>query len=798
MTTYLRVDLAGNAQKGLRELSEQAADTAQEMRPLKTATEEADGEFAKQSEIIEALRLQHESLVGAMRETVDQSQKVAAEQSAQRAAYEQTGSVVNNLITTGGGLVLTYWKMQSASKALNAVMGFFGKNSGTARVALAGLGTAAKAAAPRLLLLAGGAAATGGALFALYGAYQAGVSVMKLFDAGLKQGAKATEEQRKKFADLQSEARRTGETVEEAAARMGVSLKELDVHSANLITTLGKGSFDVANKFVQPFTGAFRRLTEQFQEVDGNWGKAVKTLTDGFESAFKDLAEGTGSLARDLVSPFEEGLSMAISLRDEWLQNDSVLMQVANTVRDHVTSQFKLLGTGTQEAGKWFTESRDAASANIAVYFGWAESAEKVRNELKQLREARQASNKVDDFQNASKDDFARLRGVFEAADNERAKQAEKEKVRAYETTEQIDAELAKLRQAAGEKARIDKLTAEETAKLAQQVQILETRRAEIVTEARKAEVEATRRAAEEAQKAEAARMKAIEEQIRKQEEQQQKLFDLYREENQSTSLQALQDRHRLEMRQMDAKGLNEEQKHRARVRQIEEEMRLRDEQADSEEDRVKVSAERDRALAKEATDYQIQQLDREVAATRKAEEDKLKAADEAKRQREEFLKQQGIDGNQILNQVDPRQVRKQLQDKAAAEAARKFYDENAGRVDMTDAKQFRDFERKSRQAQDKARAQAARQFARGQTDPEQLAAAQQEAAANTLQAMADNGQVTQEAVKALAELTQQASIERQNNERLSAEVAQIRKAMPALNQSARNDLKRAKAGSLL
>jgi hypothetical protein len=796
VATTLRVDIGGNAQRGLRDLAEQAAETAGQMRPLASATTEADTELDKQAQIVEALRLQHDNLVKSMAQTVEQSKLVGAEQASQKVAYEQTGSVVNNLITTAGGLTLAYWKMQSATKAFGMAQGWLAKQGG-AKVALAGIGATAKAAAPRLLLLAGGAAATGGALFALYGVYKAGAGVLGAFDAGLKQSAKATDEQKKKFQELKDEAKRSGESLEETAKRMGVSLKDLDVHTTNLITTIGKGGMQVVEGFVTPFTGAFRRISEQFSEVEGSWPKAVKTLTEGFSSSFKQLGQDTKSFAADLMSPFEDGLSMAIGLRDEWLQNDGVLMQLAGTVKDYVSEGFGNFGKTLKESGKWFVESRDAAAGNIAVFMEWADSAESVSEELRKIREARQASNKVDDFQNASKDDYQRLRDVFAAADKEREKQAEKEKTRAIETEAQVEEQLTILRRAAAEKALIDQLTVEEAEKLAAKVQILEARRVEIITEARKAEQEATRKAAEESKRIEEKRLKEIEERVKKEQELQQKLYDLAREERQASQMGGMQNTHSVEMKRLEATGTTREHLHRKRLDQIHEEMDLLESQADTEEQRIKAQSQRERAVSKANTDFQIEQIAREVEATKKAEEEKLRAADELKRRREEMLKAQGIDGNGLLGGVDPREVRKRLQDQAAAGAAGKFQEQNAGKFDLQDPKQFRDYERKMKAEQNKARSQAARQFAQGKTAPEDLARAQQDAAKDMLQALADSGQINQETVNTLLEFAKAAAQERELVSKINADLLQLKKVAGALQNGAKNDMGKGKAGGL-
>ncbi len=793
MATTLRVDIAGNAQKGLRELAEQAANTADQMKPLEAATSGADVELEKQSQIVEALRLQHDSLVKSMQQTVEQSKQVAAEQSAQKAAYEQTGSVLNTLIVSGAGLVTTYWQMKSMAALSSKALGWLGKNGGTARVALSGLGATARAVGPRLLLVAGSAAAIAPALLALYGVYKAGTGVVNAFDAGLKQSAKATDEQRKKFQELSDESKRAGETLEETAKRMGVSLKDLDVHSTNLITTIGKGGYEVAEGFLKPFTGAFRRVSEQFSDVEGSWPKAVKSLTEGFSESFKKLSEDTNSFAADLVSPFEDALSMAIGLRDEWLQNDGVLVQLADTVKSYVSESFENLGNRLKTAGEWIGETRDAASANIAVWMEWAESVETVSEELRKIREARQASNKIDDFQNASKDDFQRLREVFSKSEKEREKLAEKERVRALDTEEMIDKELATLRAAAGEMARIDKFTAEEKEKLATKVQALEARRVEVIQEARRAEQEATRKAAEESRRAEEKRLKEIQERIEKEQELHEKLLKMDREERQASQMGNLQNTHTIEIKKLETNGATRKRLHEERIKQIHEEMDLLEQQADTEEEKIKAQAQREREINKATTDFKLEQIARELEAVKKAEEEKLKAADEAKRRREAMLQAQGIDGNQVLANIDPRDVRKRLQDQAGAKAAQEFYDKNAGQYDLTDAKQFREFDRKMKAEQNKARGRAAAQFAQGRTDPEELAKAQRSAATETLQALADNGRLNQETVDALAEMAKQAASERELNEKLTNDVNQLKKVMGVLQAGAKNSINKAK-----
>lgn len=243
------------------------------------------------------------------------------------------------------------------------------------------------------------------------------------------------------------------------------------------------------------------------------------------------------------------------------------------------------------------------------------------------------------------------------------------------------------------------------------------------------------------------------------------------------------------------------------------------------------------KAIDKE-NEARIKAAEVERQAREKAKADAIRIEQEKQNALKGMLEEKGVSGKQILQQQDPRQVVKILQDKAAEEAEQKFNRENKPgaitaasrerlnrmirenearrkRAEETGEQQdtpvlsieqiiakakeeeVRLRDRRKEAAIKSARTEAFRDFRTGTTNSQELAQAQGQAAQQQISAMQASGQLSGQTVAAVRSLVNAAQQNQMTTEALQQQVQQLQQQANLLNQNAGAVRQRAQRGGV-
>lgn len=252
-----------------------------------------------------------------------------------------------------------------------------------------------------------------------------------------------------------------------------------------------------------------------------------------------------------------------------------------------------------------------------------------------------------------------------------------------------------------------------------------------------------------------------------------------------ATKVAALEEEIRLHNQTENESRLNTQTRKAFKDRQDDLQKQLRDAQQEA----AKIVLDTDRKLAVAEADFKRQQLtrqiqDRTAAAAKQIElEKQKKEALDRLAKGEGTSSGEGIDAQAILKAQRPQDVRKQLMDRAAAEARQRFRFENRDldrRAESSD-----DAREELKRGQNKAAAEAAKQasqdFAKGKTDPARLAQAEVDAANKTAQALVQRGDLDKSVAQALANQLQIAAQQQAKQEQLDRELKALKDGQDAL-----------------
>lgn len=232
----------------------------------------------------------------------------------------------------------------------------------------------------------------------------------------------------------------------------------------------------------------------------------------------------------------------------------------------------------------------------------------------------------------------------------------------------------------------------------------------------------------------------------------------------------------------MQAQGASAEDLHQAKLRQIDLETRQRLESADTEDAREQILFDAQRERLQAEGNFHRQQMQQQ-ARDRQQKAQAEAAAEQAKHDQIKALLQQsgGPTGHDLLTQQDPRQVLAALQARRAQAAAEKFRAEHGDEVNDGDSRSRARFAARERAVRQQAERDAFQDFRRGDVNPQELANAQVQAGQQTLSTLQQSGQLSQDVVKVLSQQLQAAAQEQQVLSQLQQQVANLQKASDQL-----------------
>lgn len=491
-------------------------------------------------------------------------------------------------------------------------------------------------------------------------------------------------------------------------------------------------------------------------------------------------ADLTGSVARplrDLVLAYAEVGAEVLGLNRAW---QGAVTQ-AKTWTDNVVENLNSLRKGADDL------------ADFALGPGYSKIAKE---------QAEWAANLQ-----ATEENFQRLRDSHAKFAKDQETAAENRRVAALETTAQIDNEIFKERERAGQLAAQRRLSAEEAEAHYRKLNALEQRRTQIVDAESREQARLAKEAADERLKAEqdaVRRQKEVAEKwLAEQNDLRRRARDFELELSINANAAALNEF----STRLEAEGKDYESAHRARKRLIEQERDERAAAAESEAEFQQAHHDAALRLQREELDYRLATIRRQVDAQKRADEEAIESARKKKEELARLLEvNQAPTGQEILNQVDPRQALAERRAKAAAEAARKrVLDDPRNQQLREEALTNVGASNRLRRMQEQAAKQAAREarigafqdVRRGQVDPQELAQAQREAASRMLETSAQNGNISQELAAMFRDQVQTAADVQATQQTILRDLAQLKGPVRLLLANASAARQRAQQGSV-
>lgn len=601
----------------------------------------------------------------------------------------------------------------------------------------------------------------GGPVALLYTGYKGLTLILDNTGKSLQQSADATDAQREAFERLQIEAVTAGQSVQRYAKQQGVDLADL----------------------------------------------AVTTTTN-----LDRVSESAGNLGSALGRPFVEGARAAGDLADSlnplpalWKAIDSA----ATSATDGIVARTDF---AAESAGKLVDNLRAAA-----VAAGGGDGAQYVR-EAQQLRELEQLHEKLNRQREEEREHFDRLRTANAGLEAARRNATETARLQTLDSIAAIDGEMDKQRQAAGQRASAREFDEEAETAYSNRMAMLESRRTQLL-------------------QAEAAKRKDLLQQIREETETRERESLERRAANENDALRRSVTRYNewaedvraaqkrandfahefaanannaiLEdlIVRLDAEGDQEETLHRAKIQLIREETDQRIAAAETVEEREKAFYDGLLRLQREEQQHQRDVIRSEVEERKKAADEALAVETKKREALKKTLQDVGVaDGQQMLQQIDPRRALMDQRGKAAADSARNRVLNDPRNAQLredalTSVEASRRLERMQRQAaaaaEREARAGAFRDLRRGKVDPAELAAAQNETGQQMLQSLQKNGQLSGDTVQILGETLQAAANQQAVTDGLQRQLDQLKPIVRAMLTTSSQQRDRATKGGL-
>lgn len=525
------------------------------------------------------------------------------------------------------------------------------------------------------------------------------------------------------------------------------------------------------------------------------------------------VAKASAKLGQELGRPFRD----AVTYGREWVGDVNLLGDAWEWFDGRVTEAAKNIEQNAGAVGKAHNRLADQGSGKLSELFG-GESADEVGRQLSAYRELADAQAKLAEKQDKSFLGFERLRETHQGFEQSRRAAAEAQRLASLETLAQIDAEINRQKDLAGQKAAAGRFDEDAQKGHAAVLNQLEQQRTQIVrAEAEKQKrlrkeirEETERREKESLQR----RIDAENDALRRSVEAYnqwaadvraaRKRADDFAREYADTANNAILENL---ITRLEAEGDQAETAHRARRELIQQETDQRIAAADTQEERERAFYDGLKRLQREDLAHQQRVIRDEVAARKQAADEAVRIEQQKRDELQRLLQQAGApDAKELLGQIDPRKALMDQRGKAAADAARRRVLEDPDNQRLraealtsvgASSRLRRMQEAAARQAEREARAGAGRAFNRGEVDPRELSQAQQQAGQQMLQTLQQNGQLSGDVVQVLQQQLQAAADQQGTLAVLQQQVAQLQRASQAIGNGAAAQRQRAQRGGV-
>lgn len=602
---------------------------------------------------------------------------------------------------------------------------------------------------------------TGPAVAITYGSYKALTSILDATGREFQQSADATDEQKAAFERLKIEATTAGQSLQRYAKESGQSLEEL---GATTTSNLNK------------------------------------------------IETAGGKLGSALAAPFSEGAAAAGALLDEI----NPLPALLEAIDKGVTAATDAAVEGLE----YRAEGTRALVDNIrakTITLGGGDGGQYLK-EIEQLRELEQLHDRLNEQREKEQEHFARLRQVHAEYEAQRQNAAEAERLRGLDTLAEIDAEITRQKDLAGQKAAALQFDEKAQQQHLSRLNQLEQQRTQIV----RAEAEKQKRLREEIREETERREKeSLQRRIDAENDALRRSVEAYNQwaadvraarkraddfarEYADTANNAILENL---ITRLDAEGDQDETAHRARQELIQQETDQRIAAADTQEERERAFYDGLKRLQREDLAHQQRVIRDEVAARKQAADEAVRIEQQKRDALQRLLQQAGApDAKELLGQIDPRKALMDQRGKAAADAARRRVLEDPDNQRLrTEAltsvgasnRLRRMQEAAARQAEREARVGAGRAFNRGEVDPRELSQAQRQAGQQMLQTLQQNRQLSGDVVQVLQQQLQAAADQQGTLAVLQQQVAQLQRASQAIGNGAAAQRQRAQRGGV-
>lgn len=558
------------------------------------------------------------------------------------------------------------------------------------------------------------------------------------------------------------------------------------------------GALDAASKKLEQTKNATAEQKKEFAELRKEADALRVSIEEAASRAGVDLeklaVEGTGNIARIKDATSDLSGAVARPLRDLAMAYAHVGAEVLglNRAWEGAVTQAKSWTDNVIENIRGLEKLADGL-ADWALGPGYSKIAKE---------QAEWAANTK-----ATEENFKRLRETHAKFVKDQELAGENRRVAALETTGQIDNEISKERERAGQLAAQRRLSAEEAEAHYRKLNALEQRRTQIVDAETREQARAAKEAADERLRAEQDALRRQKEIAEKWVEEQNDLRRRARDFELELSVNANAAFLTEFATRLEAEGKDYESAHRARKRLIEQERDERAAAAESEAEFQKAHHDAALKLQREELDFRLATIRRQVEAQKKADEEAVESARKKKEALAKLLEEnQAPSGQDILNQVDPRQALAERRAKAAADSARnrvlndprnqQLREEALTNVGASNRLR-RMQEQAAKQAAREARIGAFQDVRRGKVDPQELAQAQRESATRMLETSVQNKDISQELAIMFRDQVQTAAEVQATQQTMLRDIEALKGPVKILLANAASARQRAQQGSV-
>lgn len=585
---------------------------------------------------------------------------------------------------------------------------------------------------------------------------------------------------------------------------------------AAVLDRTGKKVVDTVEDFsnateeqIQAFNELAQESTRTGEAIDEIMARAGKTWEDFgvrivpvVETNLDRVHEAAASLGPALIEPFQEGAAAARDLYNSMELTIDVFGWIDRAATKQ-TDNFVANVGAMKSAWRSFV---DQQRASVAEDLGG--NAKEYLEEVKALRELSAWHEKMDRQREEERDDFARLRKINADLESDRQQAESRKRLDAMKTLSEIDAEIQRQREKAGQMAaarQFDRQSAEQHAAAMADLERRRTVIAEAEERRRLAIAEAGRKFRQDMEE------RSLREQARLRDDYLRESREAYErhQEIMTQREQAIRDfrfaLHREVVNDaiaaLEREGADAETIHAAKLQQIEQERNQRLAATDDQLEKERILFEAEQRLLQEESAFRREQLRKQVDDERRAAEEKLRIRKELHDRLRGQLEGQGVTGESILQQQDQRKVLEMLQARRRAAAENAFRNSEEGQRMSAEANTGSQanarFKARLRAVNRQADIDAFRDARSGNLNPGELQQAQADAARQQLQAMQQNGKLSSDVVQVLTQQAQAAAQQQATIDILQQQVEALGQQARGQQRAAAGTRQRAQRGSL-